>query len=67
MVEIADAKCGHDFAEHPGQQHELVILYPNDVIGTDQMPNLFAEEPIDLAVGFPEVLSVLCVREEIVA
>ena len=67
VVEIADAERGHDLAEHAGQQHELVILHPDDVVGTDQVAHLLAEEPVDFAVAFPEILPVLRVGEEIVA
>lgn len=67
VVEITDAQRGTMFAQQSGQQHELVVLHPDDVVGFDPAENLFAEERVDFPVGLPEILAVAGEREEIVA
>lgn len=59
--------AGTMFAQQSGQQHELVVLHPDNVVGFDPAENLFAEERVDFPVGLPEILAVAGEREEIVA
>lgn len=41
------------FAKHSRKKHEMVIVYPNQIIVLDVLCDFFCEQTVGLAVGVP--------------
>ena len=58
MQEKADGSLGPPGFDHPWQQHQMIIMNPQDVVGSDNVFQRIAEDLIDLLVLLP-VLGVI--------
>jgi len=52
--------------QHFGQQHKVVIMYPDSVGGPDNFQNGITKSLIHFFVGFPVRVIVNCIRRKIV-
>ena len=65
MQEEADGRIGHPLSEHSRKKHQVVIMYPDNVILTRDLGHLVAEDPVDAHVGIPEVVAVYGVEGKV--
>ena len=65
MVKIPDIHLWLFFANFFRQQHQLVILHPDNIVVLDKGEGFFAKECVDLPVCFPVFGFVLNEREKI--
>ena len=67
VQEEADAGLGKALAQHFGQQEEVVIVHPDQLVAVHLLGYRVAEQAVDFDVGFPLVVVVNDVRLEEVA
>ena len=66
MVEVADLRVGQALPEHLGQEHQMVVVNPDDVIGPGHLHHGIAELLVYPLVDVPCLLVVVCVVIEVV-
>jgi hypothetical protein len=52
-AEEADARSGHGLAQHFGQQHQLIIMNPDEVVGFEVFEHHIAKAAVGIDVSLP--------------
>jgi hypothetical protein len=56
VQEEADRCFGLSFANHLGDQEEMVVVHPDEVTGTVDLCDASGEDLVDVLVGFPRLV-----------
>ena len=66
VKEKPNRKIGKYFSQHPWDQHQLVVVDPDNVSFLQSFSNYFAEFRIDRQVRFPKFITIRSVLREVV-
>jgi archaeosine-15-forming tRNA-guanine transglycosylase len=66
VVEVADLRIGQAFAEHLRQEHQVVVVNPDDVVGPGHLHHGIAEPLVHPLIDLPRLRVVVCREVEVV-